>query len=203
MMRFVPPSTSPFAAVPPDAALAARIAAGERLALEQAYRAEAGAVYRYALALCGNTGWAADATQDAFVALATGAAGFDAARGSLGAWLAGIARHALLAQWRRATGTQPLAAEVADADDGEAIHPQAESPEALMVRAQSGERVWAAVRTLPFGFREALVLVDLQERPYAEAARIAGIEINTLRTRLHRARTRLAALLDQDPGVHR
>ena len=47
------------------------------------------------------------------------------------------------------------------------------------------------------------LLVDLQERPYADAARIAGIEINTLRTRLHRARTRLAAMLDQDPGVQR
>lgn len=202
MMRFVPPSNSPFARPPQDAALAARIARGERAALEQAYRAEAAAVYRYALALCGNAGWAADATQDAFVALATGAAGFDAARGGLGAWLAGIARHALLAQWRRQTGEVPVADESA-AEADEATHPLAESPEALMVRAQSGERVWAAVRRLPFGFREALVLVDLQERPYAEAARIAGIEINTLRTRLHRARTRLAALLDQDPGVQR
>jgi len=202
MMRFVPPSNSPFAPVTPDVALAARIARGELVALEQAYRAEAGAVFRYALALCGNAGWAADATQDAFVALATGAAGFDAARGSLGAWLAGVARHAVLAQWRRQAGEVSAGDErAAEADS--ATHPQADSPEMLMVRAQSGERVWAAVRRLPFGFREALVLVDLQERPYAEAARIAGIEINTLRTRLHRARTRLAVMLDEDPGVQR
>lgn len=201
MMRFVPSSPALAAApAPADAALAARIVRGERDALEQAYRAEAGSVFRYALALCGNAGWAADATQDAFVALATGAGGFDAARGSLGAWLAGIARHALLAQWRRESGAAPVPDDGAD-DGAEGLHPLADSPETLMVRAQSGERVWAAVRQLPFGFREALVLVDLQERPYAEAARIAGIEINTLRTRLHRARTRLAALLGQDPGV--
>jgi RNA polymerase sigma-70 factor, ECF subfamily len=199
MMRFVPPSTSPLAPLPQDAVLAARIARGERAALEAAYRAEAGPVYRYALALCGNAGWAADATQDAFVALATGAARYDPGRGSLGAWLAGIARHALLARWRRGAGAQALT----DDEESGSTHPLADSPEALMVRAQSGERVWAAVRHLPFAFREALVLVDLQERPYAEAARIAGIEINTLRTRLHRARTRLAALLDQDPGVQR
>lgn len=200
MMRFVPPSSSPFAPPSSDASLAARIARGERAALEAAYRAEAAAVYRYALALCGNPGWAADATQDAFVALATGTAAFDAARGSLGAFLAGIARHALLAQWRRESGLQPLPD--LEGDDGPAapMHPLAESPEALMVRAQSGERVWAAVRQLPFVFREAVVLVDLQERPYAEAARIAGVETNTLRTRLHRARTRLAALLETDPG---
>jgi RNA polymerase sigma-70 factor (ECF subfamily) len=39
------------------------------------------------------------------------------------------------------------------------------------------------------------VLVDLQLRPYAVAAAIAGIELNTLRTRVHRARTRLAQAL--------
>ena len=52
----------------------------------------------------------------------------------------------------------------------------------------------------PAPFREALVLVDLQERPYAEAAQVAGIEINTLRTRLHRGRQRLAALLNAAAG---
>jgi RNA polymerase sigma-70 factor (ECF subfamily) len=45
-----------------------------------------------------------------------------------------------------------------------------------------------------------VVLVDLQERPYAEAARIAGIELNTMRTRLHRARSRLSALLGAAAG---
>jgi RNA polymerase sigma-70 factor (ECF subfamily) len=56
------------------------------------------------------------------------------------------------------------------------------------------------MRALPAPFREALVLVDMQERPYAEAAAIAGIELNTLRTRLHRARLKLAALLNAGAG---
>ena len=68
------------------------------------------------------------------------------------------------------------------------------------MRAQSGAEVWLALRQLPVAFREAVVLVDLQERPYAEAAQIAGIELNTLRTRLHRGRARLAALLNASPG---
>jgi len=49
--------------------------------------------------------------------------------------------------------------------------------------------------------REALVLVDLQERSYAEAAQVAGVELNTLRTRLHRGRARLADLLRVDDAV--
>jgi RNA polymerase sigma-70 factor (ECF subfamily) len=42
-----------------------------------------------------------------------------------------------------------------------------------------------------------LVLVDLQERSYAEAAAVAGVSEDVLRTRLHRARRQLAALLNE------
>jgi RNA polymerase sigma-70 factor, ECF subfamily len=65
----------------------------------------------------------------------------------------------------------------------------------VMVRAQSNAQLWQALRALPWPQREALVLVDVQERPYEQAAQIAGIELNTLRTRLHRGRAKLAARL--------
>ena len=88
-----------------------------------------------------------------------------------------------------------------DDDDGLQQHGSAEaSPEALLLRVQDGHSVWAALRQLPPVFREAIVLVDLQERPYADAARIAGIELNTLRTRVHRARHKLTALLRATSG---
>jgi RNA polymerase sigma-70 factor, ECF subfamily len=190
MMTFVPWSRRPAAAE--QAHALAQLAAGDRAALAPLYRAEAGGVYRYALALCGNPAWAADATQEAFIALATRPCTFDPARGTLGAWLAGIARHALAAQWRGLQREEPL-----PEDDGPALggHAEPVSPETLLVQTQDSAAVWAALRQLPAAFREAVVLVDLQERPYAEAAAIAGIEINTLRTRLHRARLKLAALL--------
>lgn len=66
------------------------------------------------------------------------------------------------------------------------------SPEQPLVRAQSTRELWQALDALPFIYREPVVLVDLQERSYLEAARIAGVELNTLRTRLHRARLGLA-----------
>lgn len=180
-------------------ALAARVGQGDRLALEEAYRREAGPVYRYALALCGNPAWAADATQEAFIAFAERSDGFDERRGSLGAYLAGVARHSLLAQWRHARQEAPAedpleaGAHVAEGSAAQALAQP--SPEQLLVQAQSTAELWAALRQLPWAMREALVLVDLQDRPYAEAAQIAGLELNTLRTRLHRARARLAQLL--------
>ena len=170
-------------------------------ALDLLYRDEAPRVYRYALALCGNAAWAADATQEAFVALALRPQGFDAGKGAVGAYLAGTARHALAAHWKESRQVQPWpGAEDSDADDGADSPRHEATPEALLVRAQEGSAVWAALRQLPPAFREALVLVDLQERPYAEAAAIAGVELNTLRTRLHRGRHKLAALLTPAPG---
>jgi len=180
----------PFGAAEDTPALLQRLARGDASALEPLYRRESAAVYRYALTLAGNPAWAADAMQDAFVALAARPQGFDASRGvSLGAYLAGMARHALLARWRDAPLAPPEDEELADTQ-------AMASPETLLVRAQDQARLWAAVQALPWPQREALLLVDLQERPYAEAAAIAGIELNTLRTRLHRARLRLAALLN-------
>ncbi|WP_280153597.1 RNA polymerase sigma factor [Piscinibacter sp. XHJ-5] len=179
-----------------DASLARRVAAGDRDALALAYARESAGVYRYALALCGNAAWAADATQDAFIALASRAATFDAARGSLGAWLAGVARHTLLAQWRASQGRTGTDDSVDDVAAGEAEA----SIDTLLVHRQELEALWAAIRSLPWPFREALVLVDLQERRYDEAAAIAGVEVNTLRSRLHRARARLAAQLNAAAG---
>ncbi len=174
-----------------------RLAAGDTAALAELYRREAPAVYRYALALCGNAAWAADATQEAFVALATRPLAFDARRGSVGAYLAGVARHALAAVWRQCRSEQALPQ---DEDDAAIGGVDEATPETLFVRARLGAEVWQALRELPVPQREAIVLVDLQERPYAEAAQIAGIELNTLRTRLHRARLRLAARLAGGDG---
>lgn len=197
MMPFLPwraPSRTETA----QAGALARLRAGDRAAIALLYEAEAPRVYRYALALAGNPAWAADATQEAFVALALRPQGYDPTRGPLGAWLAGVARHALAAQWRQALGHEPLADD--DESQGDAAAP---SPEELLVQAQDGDAVWRALRQLPPAFREAVVLVDLQERPYAEAAAIAGIELNTLRTRVHRGRQRLASLLAGEGGSPR
>lgn len=197
MMLFVPWSRPAGAAE--TTALLAALARGDAAALDALYRREAAGVYRYVLALSGDRAAAADATQEAFIALAARPQGFDPRRGaSLGAYLAGIARHHWLAL-RRAQGV------VVDhgADDAPGPASQAgadESPEMLLVRRQTVAGVHAALARLPWVFREAVVLVDLQGRAYAEAAEIAGCELNTLRTRVHRGRARLAELLRAADG---
>lgn len=172
------------------AALLAKAIRGDQAALALLYRRESGAVYRYALALCGDEAAALDAMQEAFSQLLQQPQGFDATRGTLGAYLAGIARHQLLRRFREA---KRFVAQIeGEEEDGDAAAPASDS---LLVRAEAGEQLWSAIRRLPWRQREALVLVDLQERPYQEAAAVAGVSVDVLRTRLHRARQRLATLL--------
>lgn len=178
---------APAAAGSDECALLARLAAGDAEALAQLYRRESGSVYRYALALAGDEAAALDAVQEAFAQLLRGPQGYQAGRGSLGAYLAGMARHQLLSQWRDTRRHVPL-------DDTLDSEPTPASDERL-AQSQREDGLWAAIRRLSWPQREAITLVDLQERSYEEAAAIAGTSVDVLRTRLHRARQRLADLL--------
>jgi RNA polymerase sigma-70 factor, ECF subfamily len=173
--------------------LMGRLAAGDRQALDLIYRAEAREVYRFALAMCGNPAWAADAVQDAFVQVAEKPQGYDRNQGPLRAYLCGIARYKLLARWRESSGVETID------DDDDMPHLHSQPPDADLSRSQDTQALWHAIARLPWVFREAVVLVDIQERTYTEAAQIAGVEINTLRTRLHRARKRLGEALAPAP----
>ena len=188
-----------------EAALLARVLRGDAHALALLYRRESGPVYRYALALVGDEAAALDAMQEAFTQLLLNPQGFEPGRGTLGAYLAGIARHQLLARWRDAKRFVALIDDVDDeAADDEKTGVDAAgaglSAEQRLVDAQRSEQLWSAVRRLAWSQREALVLVDLQERSYEEAAAVAGTRVDVLRSRLHRARARLAELLAAPQG---
>jgi RNA polymerase sigma-70 factor (ECF subfamily) len=175
-----------------DADLLRRCAAGETAALAALYQRHGGAVFRYAWLVTGAEAAAADAVQDTFLALFNRASGFDPARGSAVGYLCGIARHLAL---RHHDARLEPTAQIEDVaqqreDDGATLPPPAAAE-----RAQSLVRLYAAIRRLPPHYRDVLVLVELQELSYAEAAAVAGIELGTVRSRLSRARDRLRELL--------
>lgn len=174
------------------AALLGAAAAGDAAAQTRLYRRESGLVFRYLLALGSDEALALDAMQDAFVELLRAPAGFNPQLGTLGAYLAGIARHRWLARCREAR--RFVEATPDDETDAPVALAAADLSEHIACRQLQGS-VWAGIRQLSWTQREALVLVDLQERPYREAAAIAGVSEDVLRTRLHRARTRLATVL--------
>ena len=56
-----------------------------------------------------------------------------------------------------------------------------------IARSQTSTAVWKAVLSLPEHYREVVVLCDLQEQTYADAAQALGCALGTVRSRLHRA----------------
>jgi RNA polymerase sigma-70 factor (ECF subfamily) len=180
-----------------DAALAARLALGDADALDPLYRRHKGPVYRFALLWSGSPATAADVTQDVFMHLLTHAADYDPNRGSLPPWLIGIARN--FVRRRAGLGETPI-----DLDDDTAPPPAAietRTPEAALVARTETEALRRAIVALPPHYREVLVLVELAERSYAETAAICGVELNTVRSRLHRARALLTQWLAIDAAA--
>jgi RNA polymerase sigma-70 factor (ECF subfamily) len=180
-----------------DAALAARVACGDPAALAPLYERHRRVVYRFALLWSGSAAIAADVTQDVFVHLLTRAQDYEAARGPLQPWLLGVARNFV----HRRAGAD--ARYVANDEDVEPHAPDLTTipPDAAIDKQRDLARLRAAIAALPPHYRDVLVLVELAERSYAEAAAICGCELNTVRSRLSRARALIARWLDVAPDA--
>jgi RNA polymerase sigma-70 factor (ECF subfamily) len=117
---------------------------------------------------------------------------FDGLRGEARPWLLAIVRNSCLT-WLQVN--RP--AELAGFDD-RIVEPQRvdeDSPEALALRAFDRRMLNEALAVLPVQFREALVLRELEDLSYKDIARIAGVPIGTVMSRLARARRLLAESL--------
>jgi len=170
-----------------DEELVAAVAAGDREAFGALYHRRRPDVYRFAMHMIGVTGAAEDVAQDVFMTVIHEARRYDARRAGVVAWLLGIARnHARrrLAERRY----EPLPA--ADAEPGV----QADPGEGLS-KAQQTAALRRALIALPIVYREAIVMCDLQELSYQEAATAAGCAIGTVRSRLNRGRALLTAAM--------
>jgi len=157
---------------------------GDEAAFTALYRRRQGAVYRFALHMSGDAAVSEDVTQEVFLALLEGGGRFDPARGSLLSFLYGIARNLML----RRLGKK-LPAELADepvADDDVLDD---------LTRRETIEAVRSAVLSLPAQYREAVVLCDLENASYEDAAAALDCPVGTVRSRLSRGRALLAQKL--------
>lgn len=178
-----------------DATLLARASGGDSRALAMLYRRHGDAVYRLAWLLTGSDTAAADVLQATFLTLLEKPIGYDAARGTVAAWLCGIARHLAWREFDPRTTASDDVETLAESEHRVDAPALPALPADELERKRAVERLYAALQKLPPYFREAIVLVELQQMSYAQAAELAGVEIGTVRSRLARARSRLAELL--------
>jgi RNA polymerase sigma-70 factor (ECF subfamily) len=147
------------------------------LALYRRYRTP---LFRFAWRLTGSVATAEDVLQECFLALLEGAR-FDVDRGSLRAYLFGIARNLALKRMRLSEReSEELEETEADLD-----------PLEDLLSAERSEVVARAVLALPPFQREALILFEYEELSLDEIAAVAGIEAGAVKARLHRARETL------------
>lgn len=171
-----------------DMRLLADLAAGVEQAFVELYRRRHNDVYRFAFAMAKSRSFAQDVTQEVFLNVLENARRFDSRKGTVRAWLFGCARYVTLDRLRveRRFLTDDVPADLTTLDSDERL-----------LSDQRVERLHAAIARLPVEYREALVLAELQELTYAETAAVLDCPVGTVRSRLHRGRALLAAMLDE------
>lgn len=171
----------------PEQDLLSLLLKGDEEAFAALYRVRSGAICRFALQMTGRRDLAEDVTQETFLALALHGKRYDPARGSVMAFLYGIARNLVL---KRLEKERP--------EDSGALGDEFAGEEDVLgdlTRRESIDEVRRAVLSLPQAYREAVVLCELGEASYEDAAFALGCPVGTVRSRLSRARALLAKKL--------
>ncbi len=176
-----------------DASLVARLGRGESAAAHELYARYGAALLRFAIAMTHNRQTAEDIVHDAFVELLRQPDQYDPIRGTVVAYLFGIARHRIARVARESMHTDARPSDTSDEEPPDSSSSAGDAEECD--RYELIERVRAAVLDLPTVHREVVALCDLEELPYATVAAILTCPIGTVRSRLHRARALLAVRL--------
>ncbi len=177
-----------------DRELYRQLAKGSVAAFSSLYKRYQAPIFRFAWHMSGNSATAEDVTQEVFLLLIRNPANYDPAKGSLAGYLFGIARNLTRRGLGRARLDEPLAEEWAEGN--EAALAGDTDLVADLTRAELLECLQKAILALPEQYREVVVLCDLAEMSYPEAATVLACPPGTVASRLHRARVMLKARLE-------
>jgi RNA polymerase sigma-70 factor (ECF subfamily) len=196
----------------PDDALVELLRRGDEEAFSSLYKQHQARLYRFAYHMSSSHSIAEETIQETFLTLIRQPDRFDPARGNLSAFLFGIARNHVLRALERDRRFEPLdvepAANGANGNGISAAHDRAIDGEdgigalAHLERHERIESVRRAVLSLPTVYREVVVLCDLEQRSYADAAARLECPVGTVRSRLNRARGLLLAKLGSSHDTH-
>jgi RNA polymerase sigma-70 factor, ECF subfamily len=181
-------------AVETDEALLRQMLAGDGDAFEVLYDRRQGGVYRFALRMSGSPALAEDVTQDVFIALMRDGHQFDPSRGTVASYLYGMTRHRVLRRLERERSFVSLTEDEEETPLAERFV-AADDPLGEYTQQKLAETVRQAVLALPAHYREVVVLCNLQELNYEQAAEVIGCPVGTIRSRLNRARALLVEKL--------
>jgi RNA polymerase sigma-70 factor (ECF subfamily) len=168
---------------------------GSSDAIAALYHRHCPLIYRFTLRLSRDSAVAEEITQEVFLALLRHTDRYDAQRAGLSTWLCGIARRQLWRYFERNQRFVPI-----DSPDEPYDPPSPEDdPAEQLTRAEAIATVREGLEDLPVFLKEVIILCEFEELTYQQVSVILDVPIGTVRSRLHRARIRLAALLRTAP----
>jgi len=171
-----------------DEMLIARIAGGDRLAMQALFARHRTPVYRWLLRLVGNETVAEDLLSDVFLDVWRQAGRFQA-RSAVSTWLLAIARFKALSARRTrkdAELDETIEATVAD---------PADNPEVTLAKKHRDQAVREALNELSPEHKEIIDLVYYHEKSVDECAQLLGVPAGTVKTRMFYARKKLAEMV--------
>jgi RNA polymerase sigma-70 factor (ECF subfamily) len=188
-----------------DRDLVRRTAAGDREAFADLYRRHHAAVYRFARLMTGSGALAEDVVQEVFLVLMRSASRYDPDRSTLSTYLYGVARQYTRRRLARERRFVPFEEHDRQerrrgvpGDWEERRRGVPENRDSRFIAFDPGpvdvehrqelRRLRCAILSLPSRYREVVVLCDLHDVTYADAAASIGCAVGTIRSRLHRAR---------------
>lgn len=152
----------------------------------EVYEQQLEPLWRYVRARIPGHADAEDVTSEVFVRAADGWTRYDARRGSIGAWLFGIAHHVVADWWRRHPTELPL----------EQIEVAAESgPEDAVLASAARAEVRAHLRKLTTKERDAVALRFAAGLKAAEVGAVLGVSETAARMLVYRAVSKLRAVI--------
>ncbi len=149
------------------------------------------AAYNLARWLTGDEHDAEDVVQESYLRAVKFFGGFHGENAR--PWLLAIVRNTCYTWLRRNRMDEPTELD----ESTQMIDPSSANPEAILLSAAQTELVRQALEALPPGFREIVILRELEGMSYKEIAEIASIPVGTVMSRLARARARLQKLLSE------
>jgi RNA polymerase sigma-70 factor, ECF subfamily len=174
---------------PSDADLVRRTADGDRDAFAHIYRKYQATIFRFARLMIGCNTAAEDIVQEVFLALMRDASNYSPDRASLSTYLYGVARN----QTRRRLSRERRFVALDGPERRNHIERAGHDDlDAELSRRGTLQQLRRAILALPSRYREVIVLCDLQDVTYSEAAATLDCPIGTVRSRLHRARQLLS-----------
>lgn len=167
---------------------------GDEAAFNVIYERTHGPVFRFLLSMSADRTAAEEALQETFLELIRHPQGYDPSRGQIRPYLLGVARNKL----RRHFSTVRRVEEIPEDSAAETLDPFED-----LDRAERAAALRLAIDSLPESYRETIVLCDLEELSYEEAAAVLGTAVGTVRSRLHRGRALLTKKLAAERGLVR